>query len=113
MQSRTLRSPLRVAPQPHAARRGAGENVGGRGETPRQRFQRIGQARVAKAAQSIRLLQQFGNPAVYEVRPQDREKIARVLSQELEQLLYVLTHPGKAAPLVTFDDEDEDEYAGG
>lgn len=74
-------------------------------DSPRARFVRIGPERVGKAAKAIRLLQQFANPAVYDVKPRDREKIVGALTQEIEQLDYALAHPGKAAPIVTFEDE--------
>lgn len=76
-------------------------------ETARQRLQRIGPSRVANAVKAVRHLAQLGNPNVYDLRPIDREKIVGTLKTELEQLDYALAHPGKSAPLVTFEDEGE------
>jgi hypothetical protein len=74
-------------------------------EAPRKRFVRIAPDRVAKAIKAVRLLQQFANPHVYEVRPKDRQKIVEALSIEVEQLDFVLGNPGKSAPVVTFEDD--------
>lgn len=78
-----------------------------REESARERLQRIGPARVANAVKAVRHLAQLGNPNVYDLRPIDRQKIVTTLKAELDQLDYALAHPGKAAPLVTFEDDAE------
>lgn len=80
-----------------------------REETPRQRLQRVGPPRVANAVKAIRHLAQLSNNAVYDLRAIDRQKVVGTLKTELDQLDWALAHPGKAAPIVTFEDEPEDE----
>lgn len=92
------KSPIVIGMQPRATHRTP--------DSPRARLVRLGPERVGKAVKAIRLLQQFANPAVYEVKPRDREKIVGALQQEIEQLDYALAHPGRAAPVVTFEDDD-------
>lgn len=92
---------LTVIDQPNARPR----NKGGGGDTPRNRFKRIAPERVAKAVEAIRFLQKLNNTAVYEVRNSDKDQIIGVLEKELEQLKYVLDNPGKAPPVLVFEDE--------
>lgn len=92
---------LTVIDQPDARPR----KTDGGSDTPRNRFKRIAPDRVAKAVEAIRFLQKFGNPAVYEVRHSDKNQVIGVLEKELEQLKYVLDNPGKAPPVLVFEDE--------
>lgn len=78
---------------------------GGGGDTPRNRFKRIAPERVGKAVEAIRFLHKLNNPAVYDVRASDRDQIIAVLVKEIEQLKYVLDNPGKALPILQFEDE--------
>ena len=77
-----------------------------REETGRQRLLRIAPGRVAKAVQAVRRLQQLASPN-YDLKKSDREKIVAALREETDQLDYVLANPGKAAPVVSFDDDNE------
>lgn len=99
--ARTPRHPLQIVEQPKGVRQPAVE-------TPRQRLQRIGPDRVNRAVKAVRLLHQLANPAVYDVRPKDRDQIVGALTQEIEHLRYVLENPGKAPPIVRFEDDDDE-----
>ena len=75
-------------------------------ETPRSRFKRIAPDRLSKVVKAIDHLKQLANTAVYDVRPGEKQQLVEAIKSKAEELAFVLEHPGKAPPLLQFEDDD-------
>lgn len=67
------------------------------GETTPQKLQRLGNPRVAKALQAIRVV---GNCAVYNPTPSQTDKVFAALSAELQRAHAAWKEQKKAAPVI-------------
>jgi hypothetical protein len=97
---------LQHVEQPNAPRRGrpaTGNSSGGK--TPRKRFLELAPDRVTKAVEAIRFLEKLGNPAVYSYTADDKEQIFNALEKAVDGVRFVLNNPGKAPPVVSFDED--------
>ena len=104
---------LRMTEQPGTTKRGGGgrKPPGGGGRrpagplSPRERAIKIANDRLPKALKAIDHLKQFGNPAVYSFYPSESQQMIDALMQKVEELRFVLKNPGKAPPVLKFEDE--------
>lgn len=96
--TRAQRSALQVVEQPR-------RSVPLPTETPRSRFKRIAPDRLGKVIKAIDHLKQLSNTAVYDARPGEKEQLVEVIRSKADELAFVLDHPGKAPPILTFEDE--------
>jgi hypothetical protein len=92
---------LRVVAQPH--RSGPAPAP----ESPRSRFKRIAPDRLGKVVKAIDHLKQLANTAVYDARPTEKQQLVELIKEKADELAYVLEHPGKAPPILQFEDEDQ------
>lgn len=99
-QSQGQRAPFNP---PRVVHRRTSANTNTTGETARQKFTRLGPARVANAVHAIRLLQNFARDE-YEVRPQDVEKIKHVLETEVKVTEAALLGDDKGESIIQFDE---------
>ena len=76
-------------------------------ESPRSRFKRIAPDRLGKVVKAIDHLKQLANTAVYDVRPGEKDQLVEAIKTKAEELAYVLDNPGKAPPLLRFEDEED------
>ena len=93
-------SQLRVGQQPTIAR---SVHI----ESPRSRFKRIAPDRLGKVVKAIDHLKQLANTAVYDVKPGEKQQLVNAIKSKAEELAFVLDNPGKAPPLLEFEDDDE------
>lgn len=77
-------------------------------ESPRSRFKRIAPDRLGKVVKAIEHLKQLANTAVYDVRPSEKQQLVELIKEKADELAYVLEHPGKAPPILQFEDEDRE-----
>ena len=107
---------LRMTEQPGTTKRGGGKKPPGGGGhntsspgplTPRARAKKIAADRLPKAIKAIEHLKQFGNTAVYEFYPGECDQMIAALSRAVDEFAYVMLNPGKAPPVLKFEDEDE------
>ena len=96
---------LRMTEQPGTAKRGGHGPQPTGPLTPRARFKKIADDRLPKALKAIDHLKQFGNPAVYSFYPSESQQMIDALMQKVEELRFVLQNPGKAPPVLKFEDE--------
>lgn len=75
-------------------------------DSPRDRARRIVPDRVGKAIKAVRHLQQLANPAVYDIKPVEAERIVTTLQDAVDTLDYSLKNPGKVVTPVIFEDDE-------
>lgn len=98
--ARRRAAPLRVVNQPQ--RSGPAPAP----ESPRSRFKRIAPDRLGKVTKAIDHLMQLANTTVYDVRPSEKQQLVAVIKEKADELAFVLDHPGKAPPILQFEDEE-------
>lgn len=98
--ARRRNAPLRVTSQPQ--RSGPAPAV----ENPRSRFKRIAPDRLGKVVKAIEHLMQLANTTTYDMRPGEKQQLVSVIKEKADELAFVLDHPGKAPPILQFEDEE-------